>query len=320
MPAKISAREVSTAANPQSRILNLFSPSLLPYAELSRIHRLLGFYLNTSPYFVGIAFSASIASDLPASILLNRLAIFSIWSFFLRCAGCAWNDLIDSDLDSQIARTKSRPIPRGAVSKWNATIFTFTLFVCGSSVLLFLPWQCAIEAGIKIFFALLYPFSKRFTNYPQVTLANIGWAIPMTMHSLGVDPFDHLLPTVCMFLFIATVIITVDVVYACQDIEEDIKVGVKSMAVRFRNCIPTLAYSLFYMSTALLAMAGGLIGLGIPFFVISVGGHFFGFKGLLKATQIGRSSGVEKSAKAYCFLSSIFWVLGFAVESYVRGH
>ncbi|KAJ5748642.1 uncharacterized protein N7511_010338 [Penicillium nucicola] len=106
----------------------------------------------------------------------------------------------------------------------------------------------------------------------------------------------------------------VDIVYACQDIEEDLKVGVKSMAVRFRNSIPILAYGLFYTSIALIALAGLLTGLGLPFFIVSVGGHFFGFKNLLKATQIGKSSGVEKSAKSYCFLSSIFWVLGFGIE------
>jgi len=314
----MAAVNEKVAAQSQSKILKLLPSSLLPYGELTRIHRLLGIYLNTSPYFVGIAFSASIATDLPVSILLHRLALFSVWSFFLRCAGCVWNDLIDSDLDRQIARTKSRPLPRGAVSKRNAAIFTFTLFACGSSVLFFLPWQCTVEAIIKIFFALLYPFGKRFTDYPQVTLGNIGWAIPMTMHSLGVDPLDHLMPTVCMFLFIATVIIMVDVVYACQDTEEDLKVGVKSMAVRFRNSIPILAYGLFYMSIALFAFAGLLTGLGLPFFVISVGGHFFGFKNLLEATQIGKSSGVEKSAKSYCFLSSIFWVLGFGIEYFVR--
>lgn len=308
------------AVKPQTKILSLFPSFLVPYAELTRIHRLLGIYLNTSPYFVGVAFSASIATDLPVAILLHRLALFSVWSFFLRCAGCVWNDLIDSDLDRQIARTKSRPIPRGAVSKRDAAIFTVALFACGSSVLFFLPSQCTIEAIVIIFFALLYPFGKRFTDYPQVTLGNIGWAIPMTMHSLGVNPLDHLMPTVCMFMFIATVIIMVDVVYACQDTEEDLKVGVKSMAVRFRNSINLLAYALFYSSIALFASAGLLIGLGLPFFVVSVGGHFFGFKSLLKATKIGKSSGVEKSAKSYCFLSSVFWMLGFGIEYCVRGN
>ncbi|CAI7635569.1 unnamed protein product [Penicillium bialowiezense] len=267
--AKVTEQATS---QPQNKILGLFSSSLAPYAELTRVHRLLGIYLNTSPYFVGVAFSASIATDLPVAVLLHRLALFSVWSFFLRCAGCVWNDLIDADLDGQIARTKSRPIPLGLVSKWQA-----------------------------------------------VTLGNIGWAIPMTMHSLGVDPLDHLAPTVCMFLFIATVIIMVDVVYACQDTEEDLKVGVRSMAVRFRNSIDILAYSLFYASTALFASAGLLAGLGFPFLVVSVGGHFFGFSNLLKATHVGKSSGVEKSAKSYCFLSSILWVFGLGIEYCVRG-
>jgi 4-hydroxybenzoate polyprenyltransferase len=306
------------AAEPQNKVLRSLPSSLVPYAELTRIHRLLGFYLNTSPYFVGVAFSASIATDIPVTTILHRIVLLSLWSFFLRCGGCVWNDLIDLDLDRQISRTKSRPLPRGAVSTRDAALFTVALFACGSSVLFFLPWQCTIEALIIIFFALLYPFGKRFTDYPQVTLGNIGWAIPMTMHSLGVDPLDHVMPTVCMFLFVATVIIMVDVIYSCQDTEEDLKVGVKNMAVRFRDSIHILAYVLFYMSVALLASAGLFTGLGLPFFIISVGGHFLGFGNLLKATQLGKSSGVETRAKTYCLLTSIFWVVGFGFEYCVR--
>ncbi|KAJ5223933.1 hypothetical protein N7468_008475 [Penicillium chermesinum] len=304
---------------PPGRILGSLPPSIAPYAELTRIHRLLGFYLNTSPYFVGVAYSASLSSEqIPLAMLAHRTALLTIWSFFLRCAGCVWNDLIDLDLDRQISRTRSRPLPRGAVSPAGAVLFTAALFACGSSVLLFLPSECKLEAGIVVFAALLYPFGKRVTDYPQLTLGNIGWAIPMSMHSLGISPLDHLVPTICMFLFIATVIIMVDVVYSRQDTEEDLKVGVKNMAVRFRDSMYPLAYFLFYLSTAFFASAGLLTGLGLPFFIVSVGGHFFGFGNLLKSTQVGKAAGVESSAKSSCFLASIFWVLGFGIECFAR--
>nr|BAW27606.1 putative prenyltransferase [Aspergillus stellatus] len=290
--------------------------SLSPYAELMRLHRPLGFYLNTSPYLVGIAFSASISTDfpVPVSILLHRIVLLIIWSFFLRCSGCVWNDIIDLDLDRQISRTKSRPLPRGAISIQNAVLLTIALFACGWSTLLFLPRECSLEAGIKTFFALLYPFGKRYINYPQITLGNIGWAVPMSMRSLGLSPREHLMPTVCMSLFIATVIIMVDVIYSCQDTEEDVKVGVKNMAVTFRDCVNVVIYSLFYLSIFLFASAGWLIGLGLPFFIVSVGGHYFGFGNLIKATRVKKLTGVESNAKSSCFLASIFWLLGLGIE------
>lgn len=283
----------------QGKILDSLPTGLAPYGELMRVHRLLGFYLNTSPYLVGVAFSASTSSTkIPVGVLLHRAMLLSIWSIFLRSAGCVWDDLIDMDLDSQISRTKTRPLPRGAVSPTNAFLLTVALFACGGSVLVFLPWSCSVDCLIIMFFALLYPFGKRFTDYPQLTLINIGWAVPMAMHSLGMDPLSDIQPTVCMFLFIGLVIIMIDVIYSRQDTEEDLKVGVKSMAVRFRDSIQLLSYSLLFVSTACLASAGVLTGLGLPFFVVSVGGHFCGFWVLLRATQVGKASGVESDRKS----------------------
>ncbi|KAJ5787610.1 hypothetical protein N7457_002600 [Penicillium paradoxum] len=306
-------------APPEGGILHSLPPGLAPYGELMRVHRLLGFYLNTSPYLVGVAFSASISSTkLPLDILLNRAILLSIWSIFLRSAGCVWDDLIDMDLDGQITRTKTRPLPRGAVSPANAFLLTVALFLCGGSVLVFLPWRCTVDCLIIMFFALLYPFGKRFTNYPQLTLVNIGWAVPMAMHSLGLDPLAQIQPTVCMFLFIGLVIIMIDVIYSRQDTEEDLKVGVKSMAVRFRDSIQLLSYSLLYASTGFLALAGLFTGLGLPFFVVSVGGHFGGFSVLLRATQVGKSSGVESYAKSAFFLATVFWLVGFVIEYCAR--
>ncbi|GFF78857.1 UbiA prenyltransferase [Aspergillus udagawae] len=303
----------------RGKILSRLPPSLVPYAELMRVHRPLGYYLNTSPYVVGVAFGAAVApTKLPATILLDRLLILVLWSLFLRSAGCVWNDVIDMDLDRQIARTSLRPLPRGAVSSWNAVMLTAGIFACGGSLLSFLPRECAIEALIEIFFALLYPFGKRFTDFPQLILVNIGWAIPMSMHSLGLDPLAYKKPTFFMFLFIALVIVMVDVVYSRQDTEEDVKVGVKSMAVRFKHSIDLLSYALFCASTGALLAAGSYSGLGIPFTVLSVGGHFGGFLYFLKTTGVGKVPQVESYAKLACLIASLFWVVGLFMEYYLR--
>lgn len=304
----------------KTRTRSSWSTTIAAYGELMRIHRPLGFYLNTSPYLVGIAFAISASSaTIKIGVLAQSTIILTIWSLCLRCAGCAWNDLIDADLDGQILRTKTRPIPRGAVSEFNAGFLTLVLFSCGWYAICFLPRPCMFDGLIITCSALLYPFGKRFTNYPQLTLANIGWAVPMAMHSLEVDPLAWLAPTICMYMFIATVIIMIDVIYARQDTEEDIKVGVKNMAVRFKDNIQTVAYSLLYASTAFLATAGALTGLGLSFFIVSVGGHFAGFFILLQASRVGKSSKVEAYSKSAFFLSTVLWVLGFVVEYCLRG-
>lgn len=292
---------------------------LVPYAELMRIHRPLGFYLNSTPYFVGIAFSAAIApTPIPTAALVHCTAILCWWSLCLRTGGCVWNDIVDLDLDRQISRTATRPLCRGAIPVSHAVLLTAALFSVGVLPLLLLPRPVKFYTAVIIFFALLYPVGKRVTNYPQMTLGNIGWAIPMSMHSLGLNPAAHLQPTVCIALFIATVIIMIDIVYSRQDTEEDLKVGVKNMAVRFRSFMSLLTYSLFYGSTTLLASAGLLSGLGLPFFIFSVGGHFWGFRNFLKATEVGKAAGVESSAKSSCLIASVFWVLGFVADRCFR--
>lgn len=290
------------------------------YAELIRLNRPLGYILNSSPYLVGIVYSVAISPHhISVSVQLHRVTVLILWSLIQRWAGCAWNDTIDHDLDRQITRTKSRPIPRGAISPFNAILVTGFLFLCGFSLILAsLPIQCFTEACIIFFCALLYPFSKKFTNYPQLTLANIGWAVPMSMHSMGVVPLDYLPPTVCMFIFIAMVIIMVDVLYARQDLDEDMKVGVKSMAVHFRDSIWTLIYSLFLGSTAMLIGAGALAGFGLPFFTISVGGHFFGFLVLLKTSEQEPSSKMERYAKSSLLVAMTLWILGLTMEHYIN--
>lgn len=304
-----------TAKKGKGGVLSRLPPTLVPYAELLRIHRPLGYYLNISPYVVGIAYSAAISPQkIHPTVLLDRLVILCVWAFFLRSGGCVWDDIIDVDLDRQISRTKMRPLPVGAVSISSAVVLTATIFSCGASVLLFLPRECMYEAGIILIFALLYPFGKRFTDFPQLILGNIAWAIPMAMSSLGLSLLDNIVPTLLMCLFIALVIIMIDLVYSRQDIEDDIKAGVRSMAVHFRGQIEYLAYSLFFSSTLSLLLAGAICGLGFPFIIFSVGGHFFGFLDFLKGSLQEKSAHVESRAKSSCMFASMMWILGLCLE------
>ncbi|KAL5334673.1 UbiA prenyltransferase family-domain-containing protein [Aspergillus crustosus] len=302
---------------PNSGFLSRLSRSAAPYGELLRLHRPLGYYLNISPYFVGVAYTAAIAPvTLPVTMLFNRLLILSLWGFLIRSGGCVWNDLIDIDIDRQVSRTKLRPLPRGAISPSSAALVTAIALGCGGLLLLLLPAQCTIEAGIILFFALLYPFGKRFSDHPQLILVNIAWAIPMAMSSLGVNPLDYPTSTLCMSTFIASVIVMIDIIYACQDAEEDKKVGARSMAVRYMDITDRIAYGLLFLGTMSLLAGGVMRGLGLPFIVFSVGGHFVGFLRFLRASlgERTQSTLVESRAKSSCLLASVFWVLGFLLE------
>lgn len=290
--------------------------SISPYAELIRLNKTLGYCLNSCPYFVGLAYSALLSpTPISTTTLLKNFIVLTCWSILLRWGGCAWNDIVDKDLDRQITRTKSRPLPRGAVTTSNALVFTTAIFLCAILLLLLLPRPCMTEAAIIVFFGLLYPFGKQLFNYPQLILTNIAWAVPMTMQSVEVDPLDHLVPTACLFLFIGTLIVMIDVLYARQDIEDDMKAGVKSMAVHFRHVINPLIHSLFLGSTGLLIAVGIFAGFGFPFFLLSVGGHFFGFRFLLATLKQEPSPSVERHAKLSVCSAIALLILGLIVEN-----
>ena len=111
---------------------------------------------------------------------LHLLLIFSIGVWLTRSAGCVINDYADQWLDSQVARTKNRPIARGMISgKQALSLFIVMMLVAFGLVLLTnkLTIQLSI---IGAFLAASYPYMKRHTYFPQVYLGlAFGWGIIM---------------------------------------------------------------------------------------------------------------------------------------------
>lgn len=159
------------------------------------------------------------------------LALFAVGAVVMRGAGCAYNDFVDRDFDAQVTRTKSRPIPSGDVSPTQALVFIVALGLIGLAVLLqfntFTVWL-----GIaSLILVLIYPFMKRFTYWPQAFLglafnwgALVGWAA--VNGSLDLPPILLYLGAICWT-------IGYDTIYAHQDKEDDLMLGLKSTAIRF---------------------------------------------------------------------------------------
>src|ERR1700742_3733596 len=84
-----------------------------PYLRLARLDRPIGSWLLLMPCWWSVALAAGRANDLRALPL--DIVLFFIGAFAMRGAGCTWNDITDRDLDAQVERTRSRPIPAGQV-------------------------------------------------------------------------------------------------------------------------------------------------------------------------------------------------------------
>ena len=113
----------------------------------------------------------------------RHLVLFLIGAFAMRGAGCTWNDIVDRDLDAQVERTRSRPIPSGQVSPRAAAAFLVAQALIGLAVLACFN-RFAVLAGIaSLVIVAVYPFMKRITYWPQIVLglafswgALMGWA------------------------------------------------------------------------------------------------------------------------------------------------
>ena len=147
-----------------------------PYALLARFDRPIGWWLL---YWPG-AWAIALAGGLPER--WGMLLWLLIGSIAMRGAGCVYNDIVDRDLDAQVARTASRPIASGAVSLKAAWAWLVTLCMVGLIVLLQLRWQAQLVALASLALVAAYPFMKRITWWPQAWLglvftwaALVGW-------------------------------------------------------------------------------------------------------------------------------------------------
>jgi len=202
------------------------------------------------------------------------MIIFTLGVFAMRAAGCAINDYADRKLDPQVARTAGRPIASGRVTPREALIVFASLLVFAFLLVLLTNALTIKLSFIGAALAALYPFTKRYTDLPQVVLgAAFGWAIPMAFAAV-----QNTVPPLGWLLFIANILWSViyDTEYAMVDREDDIKAGARSTAILFGDADLLIIGVLMGTLTVALVMIGTRAHLGWPYWVgvIAVAGLF----------------------------------------------
>ncbi len=232
MPDPDRAPEVTVADAPRGNWVDTRAPARLrPYLRLSRADRPIGTWLLYIPCLWGVALAA--AAD-PAGWQWRDLWIVvgcGIGAFLMRGAGCTWNDIADRNFDGRVARTRSRPIPSGAVTVRQAADWMVAQ-VLAAALILFTFNLIAIILGLaSLALVAVYPFAKRFTWWPQLFLGlafNWGALLAYAAHAGGVG-------TPALLLWAAGIAWTLfyDTIYAHQDREDDALIGVRSTARLF---------------------------------------------------------------------------------------
>jgi 4-hydroxybenzoate polyprenyltransferase len=171
----------------------------------------------------------------------------------MRGAGCTLNDIVDSDLDAKVARTRSRPIPSGQVSVAQALVFLAAQSLIGLAVLVqFNRFTIALGAA-SLAIVAIYPFMKRVTYWPQLVLGlafNWGALVSWSAVHDGLALAPLLLYAGGVFWTLAY-----DTIYAHQDMEDDILVGIKSTALRFGGGSPPWLVAFFAAALVLIDVA-----------------------------------------------------------------
>jgi 4-hydroxybenzoate polyprenyltransferase len=231
-----------------------------PWLKLGRFDRPTGIWLLMLPGWQGIALAAAMAGRWPDPRLLGE---FLIGAALMRAAGCAYNDIVDRDVDAKVARTADRPIPAGQISVRQAWAFVAACSLVSLAILLTMS-VTAISLGVgSLALVAAYPFMKRITWWPQAWLGlTFNWGA-----LLGFAAATGELQSPAVLLYGGGVFWTLgyDTIYAIQDLEDDALAGVKSSARRLGERTPR-AVSVFYAVSVLLAvMAAVDADLGLLF-------------------------------------------------------
>jgi 4-hydroxybenzoate polyprenyltransferase len=193
-------------------------------------------------YLSFVRFSHSVFAlpfALTGALLAWREQPFSWWQVFwivvcmisARSAAMAFNRLVDAKTDRLNPRTAMRELPRGVLSRPEATAFVIVssvVFVLAASRLSPL---CLALSPVALAIVFWYSLAKRFTTYTQLFLglslavAPVGGWIAAG-GGRGAEPW-------LLGLAIGLWVAGFDILYACQDVDFDRGHGLRSIPATY---------------------------------------------------------------------------------------
>lgn len=236
-------------ARPGNWVDNYAPLAIKPYLRLARLDRPIGIWLLLWPCWWSLALAAQQLATHPGNFahVLMLMGLFAFGAIVMRGAGCTYNDIVDRHVDAAVARTRARPLPSGAISLKAAVVFFLAQLFLGACVLLSFNRFTILLGLSSLVLIAIYPFMKRVTYWPQLFLglafsfgALLGWSAIAGSLSLGT-----------LLLYAGTIfwVMGYDTIYAHQDKEDDLLLGMKSTALKFGAA--TKSWLFFFYSAAI---------------------------------------------------------------------
>ncbi|MET9442961.1 menaquinone biosynthesis prenyltransferase MqnP [Streptomyces sp. NPDC006610] len=189
--------------------------------------------IEHSVFALPFAYIAALTAmyEVDENIHWTELLLVTVCMVGLRTFAMAVNRIIDREIDARNPRTAQRELVTGAMSvrhAWTGALIALAVFL-GSAALL--NPLCLALAPVAVIPMVVYPYGKRFTNFPQAILGlaqamgPVGGWLAVT----GAWSWD----AVILGLAVGVWIGGFDLIYACQDVDADRATGVKSVPARF---------------------------------------------------------------------------------------
>lgn len=229
------------------------------YLALMRLDRPVGSLLLLWPTLAALWMAAE---GVPPWQLLM---VFTMGTFLMRSAGCVINDYADRHVDGAVERTKNRPLVTGRVSTRRALTLFAGLITCAGLLILLLNRTTQLLAVAGLGVAMLYPFLKRWTNFPQMALGvAFSWGILMAWTAVTgkLEPAAGL-----MFIGSVLWIVAYDTMYAMVDREDDLKVGIRSTAILFGSADRVMIGVLQVSTLGIWLLLGRTLEMSVFYFV-----------------------------------------------------
>jgi 4-hydroxybenzoate polyprenyltransferase len=202
----------------------------------------------------------------------------------MRSAGCAYNDIMDRDIDAKVARTAQRPLPSGQLSVRDAWSFLIACSLISFFVLATMNLTAILFGVLSLGLVAAYPFMKRITWWPQAWLGlTFNWGVLLGAAAASAGASGLMILTgrflvathawltfsfnpgrppglAAVLLYGSGVLWTLgyDTIYAVQDLEDDALVGVRSSARRLGPRVGR-GVAVFYGLCLVLALAAGVL-------------------------------------------------------------
>ncbi|MGC4984847.1 MULTISPECIES: menaquinone biosynthesis prenyltransferase MqnP [unclassified Streptomyces] len=247
--------------------------------------------IEHSVFALPFAYIAALTAmfEVDKNIHWAKLLLVTVAMVGLRTFAMAANRIIDREIDARNPRTAHRELVTGAMSvkhAWTGALVALVVFLGAAALLNPL---CLALAPIAVIPMVVYPYGKRFTNFPQAILGlaqamgPVGAWIAVT----GTWSWD----AVVLGLAVGVWIGGFDLIYACQDVETDREIGVMSVPARFgipaairgaRGChaVTTALFVWYGVATG----AGGFFWLGL----VIVAGAFLYEHSIVKPHDLSR--------------------------------